>query len=259
MFIQLHARMSAHPCVYLSGYLRVPGLSVRLFQRARPGFTSTIRHRAMQWHPWSDLRFRDKAYIIYQKNILKLMIVFNYCSKCIIWFQVFIGNSDWNIVVSRRLKEAFIARYIRIHPVTWHSHISLRAEFYGCKQGKGLWVHYALNEKSCFITTFNMEIGKSYFEYYLKRNSTILQFLTSFYGKLLFHLLSNRSKQPWSAVSCKVFCQLFEYILPLIRFWCASSGMYDTSGHEKQRNTRWSHHCYFSQKSILWPWEGKAR
>ena len=33
------------------------------------------------------------------------------------------------------LDEPVITRYIRIHPVKWYGHISMRAEFYGCRTG----------------------------------------------------------------------------------------------------------------------------
>ncbi|EDO33337.1 predicted protein, partial [Nematostella vectensis] len=49
--------------------------------------------------------------------------------------QIFTGNTDQHHIVSHVISPAVIARFIRIHPQTWHSHISLRAEFYGCTDG----------------------------------------------------------------------------------------------------------------------------
>ncbi|XP_078346606.1 uncharacterized protein LOC144631897 [Oculina patagonica] len=49
--------------------------------------------------------------------------------------KVFSGNSDRYTVVSHDLKIPIITRYIRIHPETWQSHISMRAELYGCREG----------------------------------------------------------------------------------------------------------------------------
>lgn len=43
---------------------------------------------------------------------------------------VFTGNSDRNTVVTNELNSPINARYIRIHPVTWYSHISMRIEIY---------------------------------------------------------------------------------------------------------------------------------
>ena len=53
-----------------------------------------------------------------------------------IFFQIFPGNNDRYTPVSHDLKIPIIARYIRINPETWQSHISMRAEFYGCKEGE---------------------------------------------------------------------------------------------------------------------------
>lgn len=63
-----------------------------------------------------------------------LMFVSSFSSPLL--HQVFSGNSDWNNVVSQRLEEPITTRYIRIHPVTWHVHIAMRVEFYGCLQGR---------------------------------------------------------------------------------------------------------------------------
>ena len=52
--------------------------------------------------------------------------------------QIFVGNSDRYQVVSHLLDKPIIARSIRIQPMTWYGHISMRAEFYGCAIGKNL-------------------------------------------------------------------------------------------------------------------------
>ncbi|CAB4026958.1 Hypothetical predicted protein [Paramuricea clavata] len=46
--------------------------------------------------------------------------------------KVFTGNSDTDTVVDHSLPTAIIAKYIRVHPKTWHGHISMRVEFNGC-------------------------------------------------------------------------------------------------------------------------------
>ena len=51
-------------------------------------------------------------------------------------FKLFPGNKDRFSVVSHPLVPPVIARFIRIKPQTWHSHISMRVEFYGCAKGK---------------------------------------------------------------------------------------------------------------------------
>lgn len=63
-----------------------------------------------------------------------LMFVSSFSSPLL--HQVFIGNRDWNNVVSKRLEEPIITRYIRIHAVTWQVDIAMRVEFYGCLQGR---------------------------------------------------------------------------------------------------------------------------
>ena len=52
-----------------------------------------------------------------------------------IFLKVFTGNSDQYSVVTHALKNPIITRYLRIKPKTWRGYISLRAEFYGCRQG----------------------------------------------------------------------------------------------------------------------------
>jgi hypothetical protein len=47
--------------------------------------------------------------------------------------KIFTGNTNQNSIVKHALKPAIIARYIRVRPKTWHGHISMRMELYGCK------------------------------------------------------------------------------------------------------------------------------
>lgn len=51
-------------------------------------------------------------------------------------FQIYGANKDYSSVVVNTLEEPIIARIIRIHPVEWYSHISMRFEFYGCYSGE---------------------------------------------------------------------------------------------------------------------------
>jgi len=53
-------------------------------------------------------------------------------------FKEFVGNKDRFSIVSHKLKNPIIARYIRINPLEYHLWISLRADFYGCKSGTEL-------------------------------------------------------------------------------------------------------------------------
>ena len=47
-------------------------------------------------------------------------------------FQVFEGNEDSDTVVLNKLSQPITARYIRLLPIEWHNHISMRIEIYGC-------------------------------------------------------------------------------------------------------------------------------
>ena len=53
-------------------------------------------------------------------------------------FKEFDANTDRFSIVSHKLKNPIIARYIRINPLEYYGYISMRADFYGCKSGKEL-------------------------------------------------------------------------------------------------------------------------
>lgn len=50
-------------------------------------------------------------------------------------FQIFTANYDRYTVVENMLEKPIVTRYLRIHPESWQSHISMRTEFLGCKKG----------------------------------------------------------------------------------------------------------------------------
>ncbi|KAL9959225.1 hypothetical protein ACROYT_G036322 [Oculina patagonica] len=60
---------------------------------------------------------------------------FEYVGNASVTKKIFSGNFDRYTVVRHDLDEAIITHYIRIHPETWYGHISMRAEFYGCRTG----------------------------------------------------------------------------------------------------------------------------
>ena len=47
-------------------------------------------------------------------------------------YQIFTANSDQDTIVYNVLSSSIRARYIRIQPWTYHNHISMRMEIYGC-------------------------------------------------------------------------------------------------------------------------------
>ena len=53
----------------------------------------------------------------------------------IYFFQVFEGNSDRNTVKENKLEVPIYTRYFRLHPKTFHNHISMRLELHGCQTG----------------------------------------------------------------------------------------------------------------------------
>eukprot|EP00118_Oscarella_pearsei_P025096 m.307501 g.307501 ORF g.307501 m.307501 type:complete len:522 (+) comp42362_c0_seq1:47-1612(+) len=46
--------------------------------------------------------------------------------------KIFVGNSDQHRVIRNNFSPPISCRFIRLNPVTWFNHISLRLEFYGC-------------------------------------------------------------------------------------------------------------------------------
>ena len=80
--------------------------------------------------------------------------------------QVFEGNQDSDTVVYHALTPPITARFIRLLPVDWHNHISLRTEFYGCP---GKW--------------FRLPVGRYSWKFLLGVSRPVLQILTLFYTK----------------------------------------------------------------------------
>ncbi|KAL9978622.1 hypothetical protein ACROYT_G016159 [Oculina patagonica] len=46
--------------------------------------------------------------------------------------KIFRGNFDRDTMAVHKIFPPFHARFVRIHPLKWHSHVSMRAELYGC-------------------------------------------------------------------------------------------------------------------------------
>ena len=65
--------------------------------------------------------------LIYEHNGKHWSILFS-----MFLLKVFTGNTDRNIVVCRKLNKPIRARYVRVHPIAWHGHISMRVELFGC-------------------------------------------------------------------------------------------------------------------------------
>ena len=63
----------------------------------------------------------------FQPIRILLYVLLTLCS-----FQIFEGNEDSDTVVFNKLSQPITARYIRLLPIEWHEHISMRIEIYGC-------------------------------------------------------------------------------------------------------------------------------
>lgn len=71
------------------------------------------------------------------KDIFFLEFAYSILSNLLfVRVQIFQGNTDRHIVVINRLQRAIRTRFVRIYPRSWHGHISMRAEFYGCSRGE---------------------------------------------------------------------------------------------------------------------------
>ncbi|XP_033117836.1 lactadherin-like, partial [Anneissia japonica] len=75
----------------------------------------------------------------------------------------FVGNSDQDTNVTNIFPDPVYAQFVRIHPVDWHGHISLRFEVLGCSAGPvcselgGRSTYYKsfLRNPQCSVTTKN--------------------------------------------------------------------------------------------------------
>ena len=107
---------------------------------------------------------------------------------------MFAGNSDRNTVVFNRLYPSFRARYVRFYPKQWQSHISMRAELYGCNRGKETLNYIITSLHHCHlkITSLNYIITSSKQLFINFSNATLtvfhfpeikLKFSVCFFGK----------------------------------------------------------------------------
>ena len=66
--------------------------------------------------------------------------------------KYFTGNRDQNSVVQHGLYPRIKAYIIRVHPWGWYRHISMRVEFYGCREGEMNDSSYKVITKQIFIS-----------------------------------------------------------------------------------------------------------
>lgn len=91
------------------------------------------------------LYLRSKGLLVRKLPLLKYNDLYRLCCLCMhyshslfLYVQYFRGNRDRNTVVMHILRPKIEARVIRVHPVRWVNHISMRVEFYGRAAGRSL-------------------------------------------------------------------------------------------------------------------------
>ena len=101
---------------------------------------------------WKDYGFNGKTTVGCQFSLsLSLSRHFSKCPRLLIrnflmkesyprlllfHLQEFRGSSDRFSVVTETINPPIVAHYVRVRPKTWHRHISMRLEFYGCTEGR---------------------------------------------------------------------------------------------------------------------------
>ena len=58
------------------------------------------------------------------------------------------GNSNRNGIIINDLETPMVARAVRINPIEWYGHISMRMELYGCRLSSG---KYSVASAYCVI------------------------------------------------------------------------------------------------------------
>ena len=78
------------------------------------------------------LNFGGRERLVIRIYGLSWLIVF-----CCFFSQLFRGNFDRFSLVEQPVDPPVNGRYVRFNPRSWHGHISMRAEVYGCRAGEG--------------------------------------------------------------------------------------------------------------------------
>ena len=82
------------------------------------------------------------------------LVTRNLVSLRIFLLQYFQGSRDKDSVSTQPINPAIIARYIKIRPRGWRSHICMRVELYGCPAGKCIWNYNSpINFRAILLAT----------------------------------------------------------------------------------------------------------
>ena len=110
--------------------------------------------------------------------------------------QIFAGNTDRNTVISHSLKPHIDARYIRFHPITYNLNAAcLRAELYGCRNGKSSVVVYLRLLEYVLLSVSGLELWSAVLELLTKLKK---KKLTKDKKNSLFNFLSPTPFTNWN-------------------------------------------------------------
>ena len=99
---------------------------------------------------------------------------------------MFRGNSDRHSIVSYTLFKPFTAQYVRIHPKGWRSHISMRAELYGCQKGTNSML------KGCYLSVI---FCWTHLTYKMLHQITVAPIKYTYYFSIGYRYISSNAAQ----------------------------------------------------------------
>ena len=123
----------SHSKLHTTGAWESASLSVGQFIQADLGTVRGVEKVATQGQSDSD-QWVTSYKFAYSGNGITYSFILNPDGSD----RVFTGNSDRNTVIEQELETAVAARYVRVYPQTWHEHMAMRWEVYGCDIGKML-------------------------------------------------------------------------------------------------------------------------
>ena len=63
-------------------------------------------------------------------------------NRFVFMLQIFNGNSDQHTLVTNMLERPFIAKCVRVNPLSWSEYTSLRFDLIGCPVDAGIHLYY---------------------------------------------------------------------------------------------------------------------
>ena len=68
---------------------------------------------------------------------------------CCLIFQLFRGNFDRYSLVEQPIDPPVNGHYVQFNPRSWHGHISIRVEVYGCRAGECGGLSLGVEDTAC--------------------------------------------------------------------------------------------------------------